>query len=52
MKVLNVNGKKDVFDGIGFLDATDGIIEDDQVEVNDMFKPSLIEYYNYEVENW
>ena len=24
----------------------------DKIEVNDMFKPCLIEYYNNEVENW
>ena len=32
--------------------GADEKIDLNQVEVNDMFKPSLIEYYNYEVENW
>ena len=33
--ILNANSTYDIFEGIGFLDSNDGIIEDDDVEVID-----------------
>lgn len=35
-----------------FVFGNDEIIALDQIEENDMFKPSLITYYNEEVQNW
>ena len=35
-----------------FIFGADEKFDLSQIEINDMFKPTLIEYYNYEVENW
>lgn len=45
--ILNVNGKKDVFDHIGFIDSNDGVIENDAVEVTDNI--NINELGEYEV---
>lgn len=54
MQELNVPTKYLTKENIGslFIFGADEQFDLNQVEVNDMFKPSLIEYYNFEVENW
>lgn len=54
MKELNVETKYLTNENIKslFVFGEDEKFDINQVEANDMFKPSLIEYYNYEVENW
>lgn len=54
MSELNVETKYLTKDNINslFVFGADEYINLDEIEVNDMFKPSLIEYYNKDVENW
>lgn len=54
MQELNVQTKYLTKENINslFIFGADEQFDLNQVEVNEMFKPSLIEYYNLEVENW
>ena len=54
MNELNVETKYLTKENINslFVFGADEYINIDEIEVNDMFKPSLIEYYNRDVENW
>ncbi len=52
--MLNVETRfltNDMIDSL-FVFGTDENFNLDNVNVNDIFKPSLIEYYNNDVENW
>ena len=54
MRELNVETKYLTKENINslFVFGADEYINLDEVEVNDMFKPSLIKYYTTDVENW
>ena len=43
--ILDANGKKDLFEGIGFYDVNDGIIEEDEVEVEENIDISTVGEY-------